>query len=81
MGVVGPLLDPTLSLRDSNGNVIATNDNWKDSQQSEIAGTGLAPVDEQESAIIALLSPGNYTAIVAGNHATTGVALVEFYNL
>jgi uncharacterized delta-60 repeat protein len=81
MGVVGPLLDPTLSLRDSNGNVIATNDNWKDSQQSEIAGTGLAPVDDRESAIIALLSPGNYTAIVAGNHATTGIALVEFYNL
>ena len=81
MGVVGPLLDPTLSLRDSNGNVIATNDNWKDSQQSEIAGTGLAPVDDRESAIIALLTPGNYTAIVAGKNATTGVALIEFYNL
>jgi outer membrane PBP1 activator LpoA protein len=81
MGVVGPLLDPTLSLRDGNGNVIATNDNWKDSQQSEIAGTGLAPSDDRESAIIALLAPGSYTAIVAGKQATTGVGLVEFYNL
>ena len=81
MGVVSPLLDPTLSLRDGNGNVIATNDNWKDSQQLEIAGTGLAPSDDNESAIIALLRPGSYTAIVAGKQATTGVGLVEFYNL
>jgi uncharacterized delta-60 repeat protein len=81
MGVVGPLLDPTLSLRDADGNVIATNDNWKDSQQTEIADTGLAPVDDRESAIISLLGPGSYTAIVAGKNATTGVALVEFYNL
>ena len=81
MGVVGPLLDPTLSLRDGNGNVIATNDNWKDSQESEITETGLAPSDDRESAIIALLTPGSYTAIVAGKQATTGVGLVEFYNL
>src|SRR5438270_6266072 len=81
MGISAPLLDPTLSLRDSNGNVIATNDNWKDSQQSEITGTGLAPSDDRESAIIALLTPGSYTAIVAGKQATTGVGLVEFYNL
>jgi len=81
MGVVGPLLDPTLSLQDANGNVIGTNDNWRDSQQLEITGTGLAPSDDRESAIIALLMPGSYTAIVAGKHATTGVALVEFYNL
>jgi uncharacterized delta-60 repeat protein len=81
MGVVGSLLDPTLSLRDSNGNLIATNDNWKDSQQSEIAGTGLAPTDDRESAILALLAPGSYTAIVAGKQAITGAALVEFYNL
>ena len=81
MGVVSPLLDPTLSLRDGNGNVIATNDNWKDSQQLEIAGTGLAPSDDNESAIIALLSPGSYTAIVAGKQATTGVGLVEVLNV
>jgi hypothetical protein len=81
MGISGPLLDPTLSLRDGNGNLIATNDNWKDSQQSEIAATGLAPTDDRESAMIALLAPDSYTAIVAGKRATSGVALVEFYNL
>lgn len=80
-GVATPLADPTLSLRDANGNVIANNDNWKDSQQAAIAATGKAPPNDHESAVLALLAPGNYTAIVAGKNATTGVALIEFYNL
>lgn len=80
-GVTTPLLDPTLSLFDAQGNLIATNDNWRDSQQAEIFATGLAPADDRESAILALLSPGSYTAIVAGKGVATGVALVEFYNL
>ena len=80
-GVATPLADPTLSLRDANGNVIANNDNWKDSQQADIAATGKAPPNDHESAILALLAPGNYTAIVAGKNGTTGVALIEFYNL
>jgi len=80
-GVTTPLADPTLSLRDANGNVIANNDNWKDSQQADIAATGKAPLNDHESAILALLGPGNYTAIVAGKNGTTGVALVEFYSL
>jgi uncharacterized delta-60 repeat protein len=80
-GVATPLADPTLSLRDANGNVIANNDNWKDSQQADIAATGKAPPNDHESAILALLAPGNYTAIVAGKNGTTGVALMEFYNL
>jgi uncharacterized delta-60 repeat protein len=80
-GVATPLADPTLSLRDANGNVIANNDNWKDSQQADIAATGKAPPKDHESAILTLLAPGNYTAIVAGKNATTGVALIEFYNL
>src|SRR5207248_11080755 len=80
-GVATPLADPTLSLRDANGNVIANNDNWKDSQQADIAATGKAPLNDHESAILALLGPGNYTAIVAGKNGTTGVALVEFYSL
>jgi hypothetical protein len=80
-GVTTPLADPTLSLRDGNGNVIANNDNWKDSQQADIAATGKAPPNDHESAILALLAAGNYTAIVAGKNGTTGVALVEFYNL
>jgi uncharacterized delta-60 repeat protein len=80
-GVTTPLADPTLSLRDANGNVIANNDNWKDSQQADIAATGKAPPNDHESAILALLAPGKYTAIVAGKNGTTGVALVEFYSL
>src|SRR5437764_5924390 len=80
-GIVTPLANPTLSLRDANGNVIANNDNWKDSQQADIAATGKAPANNLESAILALLAPGNYTAIVAGKNGTTGVALIEFYSL
>jgi hypothetical protein len=80
-GIATPLVNPTLSLRDANGNVIADNDDWKDSQQADIAATGKAPPNDRESAILALLAPGSYTAIVAGKNATTGVALIEFYNL
>ena len=80
-GVASPLANPTLSLRDANGNVIANNDNWQDSQQADIAATGKAPPNTKESAILALLAPGNYTAIVTGKNGTTGVGLIEFYSL
>jgi uncharacterized delta-60 repeat protein len=80
-GVASPLANPTLSLRDANGNIIANNDNWQDSQQADIAATGKAPPNTEESAILALLAPGKYTAIVAGKNETTGVALIEFYSL
>jgi uncharacterized delta-60 repeat protein len=80
-GVASPLANPTLSLRDANGNVIANNDNWQDSQQADIAATGKAPPNTKESAILALLAPGNYTAVVAGKNGTTGVGLIEFYRL
>jgi hypothetical protein len=56
----------TTPLANANGNVIASNDNWKDSQQAAIAATGKAPPNDNESAILGLLAPGNYTAIVAG---------------
>jgi len=80
-GVASPLADPTLSLRDANGNVIANNDNWQDSQPADIAATGKAPPNTKESAILVLLAPGNYTAIVTGKNGTTGVGLIEFYSL
>ena len=80
-GIASPLANPTLSLHDVNGNVIANNDNWQDSQQADIAATGKAPPNTKESAILALLAPGNYTAIVAGKNGTTGVGLIEFYRL
>lgn len=80
-GIASPLANPTISLRDTNGNVIANNDNWQDSQQADIAATGKAPPNTKESAILALLAPGNYTAVVAGKNGTTGVGLIEFYRL
>jgi uncharacterized delta-60 repeat protein len=80
-GVASPLANPMVSLRDANGNVIANNDNWQDSQQADIAATGKAPPNTKESAILALLAPGKYTAIVAGKNGTTGVGLIEFYSL
>ena len=79
--VAGALADPTLEIHDGNGTLLATNDNWKETQQSEITATGLAPTNDQESAILRAFAPGAYTAIVAGHDGTTGVALVELYRL
>jgi predicted methyltransferase MtxX (methanogen marker protein 4) len=80
-GIAGALQDPTLDLVDSNGVTLRSNNNWKDSQQTEIEGAGLQPSDSRESALIETLAPGNYTAIVRGAGNTTGVGLVEVYNL
>ena len=70
-----------LELYDGNGTQLAANDNWKDSQQADIAATQIPPTDEREAAIVASAPPGLYTAIVRGKNDTTGVALVEAYNL
>ena len=80
-GVSNALSDPTLELHDGTGALIASDDNWKETQQAAIAATGLAPADNKESAILATLAPGSYTAIVRGASNTTGVALVEAYQL
>jgi len=89
-GVPNPLADPTLELHDSTGALIASNDNWQHTiiggiitsdQVAAIRASGHAPGDPSESAIIATLPPGNYTAIVRGVSATTGVGLVEVYDL
>ncbi|HEV8422177.1 MAG TPA: hypothetical protein VGQ40_02440, partial [Chthoniobacterales bacterium] len=80
-GVGGALQDPTLELHDHTGGPIASNDNWRDTQESAIEMTGIPPNDDRESAIVATLDPGEYTAIVRGKNATTGTALVEAYDL
>jgi len=80
-GVPSVLSDPTLDLRDSNGNSLMTNDNWKDSQQAQIQESGLAPPDDSESAIAITLGAGNYTAILRGKNNITGNGLVEVYEL
>ena len=89
-GITNPLANPILELHDGTGAVIATNDDWQTtiiggiittSQVADIQGSGHAPTAPSESAIIATLAPGNYTAIVRGVSNTTGVALVEVYDL
>jgi PKD repeat protein len=80
--VAGRLADPTLELRDGNGALVTSNDNWKDSpQRNAIETSGLAPQDDKESAIMRTLDPGLYTAIVQGKDRTTGIALIEAYDL
>lgn len=80
-GVDGALQDPTLELHDGDGAIVASNDNWKDSDETAIEATGLAPADDRESAILRTLATGSYTAIVRGTNETVGVGLVEVYNL
>lgn len=80
-GVPTPLSDPVLELYDGRGKLISTNDNWRSAQQADISAAGIAPSNDKESAILATLAPGHYTAIVRGQNGTTGVALVEIYNL
>ncbi len=80
MGISNPLLDPMIELHDLNGTLIDSNDNWKENE-AEVEATGIPPTDDRESALVIDLSPGNYTAIVRGVNALTGVALVEAYDL
>jgi hypothetical protein len=70
-----------LQVRGPTGFQTLTNDNWRDTQEAEIIATGRAPSNDLESAIVADLAPGAYTAILAGNADTTGVGLVEVYDL
>jgi plastocyanin len=80
-GVSNPLADPVMELHASDSSLITTNDNWKDSDEANIEATGLAPVNDLESAIVTTLDPGSYTAVVTGKNGGTGVSLVEAYDL
>ena len=80
-GVPNALADPVMELHGPTGFTTITNDNWKDTQEAAIMATGIPPTNDLESAILATLAPGNYTAIVRGKNNTTGVALVEVYDL
>jgi PKD repeat protein len=78
----GVLSDPTLELHDGTGALVTSNDNWMDSpEHAEIAASGLAPGDNRESAILRTLNPGPYTAVVRGKNNSTGIAVVEAYDL
>jgi hypothetical protein len=80
-GIANALADPILELHDSNGAVIATDDNWKDSQRSDIEATTFIPSNDLESAIVRTLVPGNYTAVLRDTTNTTGIGLVQVFNL
>jgi hypothetical protein len=82
-GVPDALADPVLELHGPGAFVTITNDNWRDDpvQETAIVATGIAPTNNLESAIDATLNPGAYTAIVKGKNNTSGVALVEVYDL
>jgi glucose/arabinose dehydrogenase len=80
-GVSGPLADPIIQLNRGDGSLVMVNDNWKNTQQAEITGAGLAPSNDREAALIATLPAGNYTAIVSGKNGGTGVTLAEVYDL
>jgi hypothetical protein len=80
--VTDALADPILELRDASGNLLAVNDDWgTSSQASEIVASTIPPVNAQESAIVAMLVAGNYTAILRGVDNTSGVGLVEVFDL
>jgi hypothetical protein len=80
-GVPNALQDPTLELHDGNGALLAANNDWRETQETAIEATGIPPSNNKESAILSTLPPGGYTAIVRGFGNTTGVGLVEVYNL
>jgi hypothetical protein len=77
------LADPTLELRDGNGALLISNDDWQDdpAQAAQLSARGLAPRNPKESGIFASLPPGAFTAILAGKNGGTGIGLVEIYNV
>jgi hypothetical protein len=80
-GVQGALQDTSLELHDQNGTGVISNDDWRSTQEAQIIATTIPPSNDRESAILATLVPGNYTAIVRGANNTIGLALIEAYNL
>jgi hypothetical protein len=81
LGVPNLLADPVLELHGPGAFATITNNDWKQTQWIDIQATGIPPTNDLESAIMATLSPGAYTAIVRGNGNTSGVALIEVYDL
>ena len=75
------LRDPYLEVHDSTGKTIASNDDWQDGDRVAVLASGVPPDDKKEPALVLTLDAGNYTAIVRGVNNTTGVALVEVYDL
>ena len=82
LSISGALANPRLELHDETNQLIASNDNWQDAPNGqEIVDSSLAPSDNLEAAILTTVTPGNYTAVVRGENDSTGIALVEVYDL
>lgn len=80
-GIANALADPTLELFNGDGSIVAFNNDWQDSDKEAIEATRLPPVHDKESAILSILAPGTYTAIVRGHNETIGVGVVELYRV
>jgi uncharacterized protein YkwD len=89
-GVPDAVANPTLDIFDANSTKVASNDNWKTTQQggiitgdqfAEINGSGVAPSNDLESAIVANLAPGSYTAVVRGANNSVGTGVVDAFDL
>jgi sugar lactone lactonase YvrE len=80
-GITNPLPDPVIELRDSSGALIASNNDWQDSQAAAVTASGLQPSDPRESAIVTTLHGGAFTAILGSATGAPGTALVEVYSV
>ena len=80
-GIGDSLQDPILDLYDANGAVIASDDDWRDSQEAALEASTLAPADDREAAVLVQLTAGAYTAVLRGKDGTQGIGLIEAYNL
>lgn len=80
-GITDPLPDPVIELRDASGTLLASNNDWKDSQEAAIRGTHLNPTNDRESAILTTLRGGAFTAIVGSATGASGTVVLEVYNL
>ena len=80
VGVSGALADPTIDFY-RGSQLILSNDNWKTRDQTNIQNTGIQPANDKESAILVTLDPGSYAAVIRGKNNTTGVALVEVFQM
>jgi hypothetical protein len=80
--VAGVLADPVIQVANGDGDIIDTNDNWMDDPNNQtISDLGLAPTDPNESALYEILEPGTYTVLLSGSGGTSGIGLVESYNV
>ena len=81
LSIAGKLMDPELELYDGAGTLVRANNNWRDTQESEINASTIPPSDDFEAAIVATLPAGSYTAVLRGRDGQTGVAVIEVYAL